>query len=191
MKDMLGNEAINLPEEGEVEVWAVCSEWPNYQVSSFGNVIGRYGRPLKPQMDKNGYLKVWVYGEKGVRKKVFVHRLVAKEFCEGWSPEANICDHDDFCHCNNYYKNLSWQTPKESTAHRRKITRNTNCYTTPILLIDKNNQVVRRFSCPNDAVKEMGVSKHQLLVQLNGNRTPFSYGYYVREADWEAKQNDD
>lgn len=34
MKDFHGNEAINLPEVGEEEVWKVIKDFPKYEVSS-------------------------------------------------------------------------------------------------------------------------------------------------------------
>ena len=38
MRDMLGNEAINLPAEGEVEIWKPVEGWSRYEISSFGRV---------------------------------------------------------------------------------------------------------------------------------------------------------
>lgn len=189
MKDMLGNEAVNLPEIGEEEIWVECEDWPGYFVSSFGNVRGKKSKKiLIPYQDKNGYLKVWLYNTLG-RKKVLISRLVAQAFCDGWDEEHNICDHIDRCRCNNYYKNLRWQNASESMRNRKVSKPRTNYYTTPILLISHNGKVLRRFVNPKEAVEELHVSKHQLYQQLNQVRVAYPFGYFMRETDWEALQD--
>ena len=59
---MLGNEAINLPAEDEVEIWKPVEGWTRYEISSFGRVRNVVkGNILTPILDKNGYYKVVLY----------------------------------------------------------------------------------------------------------------------------------
>ena len=62
------------------EHWVDVDLLPNYIVSNYGRVINKNtGHELKPFPDSNGYLKVGLY-HKGIRRTVYLHRLVAKAF---------------------------------------------------------------------------------------------------------------
>ena len=63
MKDMLNNEAVNLPSPDEEEIWVSMAEmgYPRYQISSFGRLRGISGEILHPSTDKNGYLYLHCY----------------------------------------------------------------------------------------------------------------------------------
>lgn len=50
-------------------------------------------------------------------KRLTVHRLVAKYFCEGWSPENNVVNHKDGNPQNNHADNLEWCTQKDNIGH--------------------------------------------------------------------------
>lgn len=83
------------------------------------------GRLLSPSPMKTGYLSV-DYSEKGKRKVLYVHRLVAGVFCanpNGW-PHVN---HIDGNKENNHPDNLEWCTHKQNMQHamRNRLTQQT------------------------------------------------------------------
>ena len=144
MRDMLGNEAINLPAEGEVEIWKPVEGWSRYEISSFGRVRNVVkGNILTPILDKNGYHKVVLYkSENGqtVKKDWRIGRLVCQAFWGEPEGDKKIADHIDRCRNNNYYKNLRWVSYSESMANRNMSkSRNFNYgdKKTPILLLDR------------------------------------------------------
>lgn len=144
MKDIFGNEATILPEEGEEEIWVDVVGYPQYEVSTFGNIKNKKRKnKLTPRTDKNGYEIVWLYhgmdDEGTSRKCVKVHRIVCEAFYGTPAPDE-ICDHRDFCRSNNYYKNLRWVDRSESVKHRRPIKRDNvvTLKSTPVVLVDKN-----------------------------------------------------
>lgn len=104
------------------EIWKEIDGYPNYKVSSMGNVKNyKSGRILKPTA-KDGYLSVALYNANG-RKYFFVHRLVACAFIPNPSdyPEVN---HKDEIRSNNCLSNLEWCTSKYNAnygMHNAKI----------------------------------------------------------------------
>ena len=88
-----------------------------YEVSSVGRVRNKKTkRNLKPDKDKNGYLRICLYKE-GIAKKYFVHRLVAKAFVPNPENKPQI-DHINTIKTDNYYKNLRWATPIENSNNK-------------------------------------------------------------------------
>ena len=98
-----------------------------YYISTYGRIKNLKGQILKPDKDKDGYLKFTLQGKNGKKIKRFSHRLVGLQFIPNPTnkPEINhinvinknghfICRHDD-----NYYKNLEWVTHKENIQHSR------------------------------------------------------------------------
>lgn len=62
------------------EVWVSLDGLSNYSVSSYGRVINVHtGVELKPSKTRNGLLRVNL-SRNGVKKTVYLHRLVAKCF---------------------------------------------------------------------------------------------------------------
>ena len=112
----------------KLEVWKDIEDYPNYQVSNFGNVKSkeRYTKQrngmslrkeklLKPQKDKKGYMQVILYNENGY-KHFKVHTLVATYFVPnlGEKPQVNHLDGNKE---NNHYSNLEWCTDLENKHH--------------------------------------------------------------------------
>lgn len=99
----------------------VVDGFPNYQVDELGNVFSTaHGSPrlLKLKEDKDGYFRVNLCN-KGNRKTVSVHRLVAKAFIE--NPKGlPIVNHLDSNRKNNEVTNLEWCTAKENWHHACK-----------------------------------------------------------------------
>ena len=60
------------------EIWRKIKSFPNYQVSNFGNVKNIVTNKKISQWKKeNGYLQVTLHVN-GIKKNLYVHRLVAE-----------------------------------------------------------------------------------------------------------------
>ena len=74
-----------------------CSN--EYLVDSRGFVIGKKGNPLKPSINHKGYEIIQLMID-GKRIGIAVHTLVARAFCNGYSPEKQV-NHKDGVKTNN------------------------------------------------------------------------------------------
>ena len=92
------------------ETWKIIENWPDYAVSTFGNVKNvKTDKMLKPFLRNNsGYLAVYLYNN-GKRQILSVHVLVAKAFLPDTNknPDGTIMighhqvNHRDECKTNN------------------------------------------------------------------------------------------
>lgn len=115
------------------ETWvSVCCYLGIYEVSEMGRVrsLDRYcrvggggvnfvkGRVLQPEI-RRGY-SILKLCDGGVRKRVFVHRLVADAFVENpeYKPQVN---HIDGVKQNNTAANLEWCTAFENVEHAKRL----------------------------------------------------------------------
>ena len=93
--------------------WKTISECKKYSVSNSGLVKNnKTGKTLKPYDNGNGYQKVTLC-DNGKVKRLFVHRLVAMAFVEGYK-EGLTVDHINAKRDDNNYKNLQWMTLEEN-----------------------------------------------------------------------------
>ena len=114
----------------EPESWELLTADPliksMYEISTYGRVRNiNTGKILKPDVDKDGYLKFTLQSVNNTKIKRFSHRLVGLQYIPNPlnKPEINhirveilddkpVCNHDD-----NYYKNLEWCTRQENIDH--------------------------------------------------------------------------
>ena len=146
-----------------VEEWRTVPDFPNYEVSNFGNVrskdriVSRKGNPanlkgfpLKTKVSR-GYERVTLYsGNRELHKQIFVHRLVALAFIP--NPNNYPCiNHIDENKLNNHVSNLEWCTHKYNSNYGTAIERRVKHqdwesiarkHSTPVRQIDKNGKVV-------------------------------------------------
>ena len=100
-----------------METWRpIVGHEDRYEVSSSGNVRNIItGRQLKAHLSVNGYYRVVLYSNSGV-KTCPVHRLVAGSFLP--NPEnLPVVNHIDSNPKNNDVENLEWCTYKHNTQH--------------------------------------------------------------------------
>lgn len=116
----------------EKEIWKDIPGYEGwYQVSNFGGIrsMDRYvnyrdnrkpvfykGRVIKPQRCSNGYLFVYLYGQRSSRSHL-IHRLVGLCFVNNNKNKPHI-NHIDGDKENNHHSNLEWVTRSENQKHR-------------------------------------------------------------------------
>ncbi len=98
--------------------WKSITEFPNYSVSSLGEVKNtKTNRVLKTWKNNSGYLCISLY-KGGKKYNKTIHRLVATTFLGKSSLEVNHIDGDKE---NNTLPNLELVTSKENKAHAKKL----------------------------------------------------------------------
>lgn len=129
-----------------------------YEVSDDGKIRNLSGRILKTFKINSGYEAVSLYRNKS-KRNLLVHRIVAREFCKGYSRELDV-DHLNNNREDNRAVNLRWVTRKEniqdcvsrgvnSIAHARKFINNTKKVK---MICPETNRTIRVFNSINEAV---------------------------------------
>ena len=113
------------------ETWKMINGFPNYEVSTYGNVRNaKTGRILKPFIEnkQKHYLRVELFNN-GKGHKLYVHVLVAKAFLPdtGRNPDGTLMkghhqvNHRDENKRNNNVLNLEWTDYKYNLAYSNML----------------------------------------------------------------------
>ncbi len=88
-----------------MEEWRIINDYPNYSISSLGNVRNNTtGNLLKPDISR--YYRV-VLSKNNKTKSYSIHRLIGIHFLPNWNNYPEI-DHIDRDKTNNKVFNLRW-----------------------------------------------------------------------------------
>lgn len=175
------------------EIWKDIKGYEGlYQVSNMGQVkrlhtaeskgIGNYERKehlLKQRQNNKGYMLVDLYkGNK--REQVLVHRLVATAFLQ--KPYGcNIINHIDENPKNNNVGNLEWCTQKYNMNYGTTPYRIGKGNSKPIKQLDRQGNIVARFTSAMQAQRETNVSNGCINDCLKGRRK--TAGGYIWQYD--------
>lgn len=115
-----------MKKDENAEIWKTIEEFPEYEVSSFGNVRGpprlrgSQSRVLMKQKTRFGYKLVGLWDREAYKQfNRFVHVLVAKAFIGEKPSTKHQVAHGDGTRSNNFVENLRWATSKENCDDRR------------------------------------------------------------------------
>lgn len=99
-------------------IWKTIEEYPQYEVSSEGQVR-RNAKILKPQLNSKGYYRINICVDSKISKPL-LHRLVAKAFIPNPEnkPQVNHINGDK---TDNRVENLEWVTNSENLLHGRRL----------------------------------------------------------------------
>jgi hypothetical protein len=97
-----------------MEIWKDIEEFPGYQVSNYGRVIGKTGKILKGFISK-GYMYMG-YRVNGKKKSRLIHRSLAIAFIPNPKNKPTV-NHINGNKLDNRVENLEWATYKEQTKH--------------------------------------------------------------------------
>lgn len=154
------------------EEWKYITENTNYEVSSLGRIRNSKGYIFKPYINNSGYKSVKLVG---VDERL-VHRLVAKEFCEGFAEGLQV-NHIDGVRTNNNVNNLEWVTPRENIQDA--FTRGTGDTRTArdsinlkkrVTQITLDGKPVRIWDSMTQATEELGLSPGKISDVCSGKR---------------------
>jgi len=152
-----------------MEEWRVCDEFPNYELSSLGNVRSiphttiqrngkerrEKGRQLKTHVSHNGYVYAsFCKNEKATTRPI--HRLILKAFKGDPPSPDHECDHIDRNKQNNAIDNLRWVTKSQNQANRGMPKHNTSgelyiMIQYKVIFTREGNQVSKSFSTMEEA----------------------------------------
>lgn len=160
------------------ENWKQIKNHPGYLISDLGNVWSiKTGRNRKQNENSAGYLRVQL-GAKG--KKLFVHRLVAEAFVEGYFDGA-VVNHKDLDKHNNKASNLEWVSRSENSKHAYIHGHQTGSFKNKpyVAMSEDGKQTV--FESAKELVKFLGFSKSKLYNLLDENKSAHlaDVGIYV------------
>jgi hypothetical protein len=91
------------------------AEYKGYYVTKCGKVFNRYGRELKPSLNKGGY-RFLSLSYQGKTKTTMLHRMLAECFIPNPNNYPQI-NHKDGNKLNNELSNLEWCTPSYNVQH--------------------------------------------------------------------------
>ena len=158
------------------EIWKDIKGYEgSYKISNYGRVMcldaRHYGKIKRPQIDKDGYEKVWL-SRNSKKKPFFIHRLVALHFID--NPEQKpVVNHKDGNKRNNRLDNLEWCTHSENDKHAFKIgLRRPHCGGTskPVVqIMDDGTQ--RVFKSISEASRKTGISATSISYCVNGKQS--------------------
>jgi hypothetical protein len=129
-----------------------------------GDIINvERGCVIEPLVNSNGYLRYCLF-EKGKKKQMFVHRLVAKAFLPAVEG-ADYVDHINRNRLDNRAENLRWVTMSQNNlnATMRKDKKNSTiknvikCFDNYrwCVTIDGNKQFGKCYKSQDDAAKDL------------------------------------
>ena len=153
----------------EVETFVKIEGFENYEVSNLGKIRNiKSGRILKPQPDKDGYLRLGLY-ENNKKKKLFLHRIIATTFID--NPEGKPCvNHIDENKLNNDLSNLEWCTIRENNIHGTRIKRIAEKRSIEVIQLDLNDNILNVFKSMVQAEQETGVFASSIGACCSGKR---------------------
>jgi hypothetical protein len=175
-----------------MEIWKPVVGFEGYEVSNLGRVRSldrvidrpsgyrgnqckRDGQLLTVGKNNNGYTRVGLTGEKGL-KTLSVHRLVAKAFIENPENKPTV-NHVDGDKTNNNVENLEWATILENNQHAyvaglksgQKGSRHPNAIITPEII--QQARILRENGNTYASIGLMfGVHRQTIADALTGRR---------------------
>jgi len=148
----------------------------NYSVDDTGRVFGRRGRELCQSLSHDGYKRIGIFNDDGVRKTVKTHRLVLYAFF-GPCPAGQEGRHLDGDRLNNNVSNLAWGTKAENGKDKRRHERSYNNGNESARHVDRDTKSIvvemRERAAAGESVRsfyaEYGVSYAYARKIVNGS----------------------
>lgn len=178
------------------EIWKDVTGFEGfYQVSTLGRVrsldrkiVGKDGFPRlhKGRVMSPGVIhgyKFLYLNKDGVKKRWYVHRLVASEFIPNPKGYPQI-NHKDEDRGNNQVDNLEWCTSKYNCNYGNHTKRVAEKLSIPIVCLDMVNMELKRFPSSKAGAKKLNIDDRQIArVVLNANTTHKHY-IFIKEHEY-------
>ena len=155
------------------EIWKDIKGYEGYyQISSEGQVKSLISNKILIGDTNNlGYKRVVLYTP--IKKRFFIHRLVALHFCEGYA-ENLVVNHKDGNKQNNKAENLEWITHSQNDLHAfqnnlRKVYPCT--FKHKIFAYDKNTlELVKIYANTKECEDDLKVARTNIYNCCNGKQ---------------------
>ena len=158
-----------------MEIWKDIEGYEGlYQVSNYGNVKSlRTNKLLNPS---NGEYKQVTLCDKGNRKTISIHRLVAVAFIENKYNYYYINHRDENKH-NNYVDNLEWCNKKYNENYGTRNDRISSKLTKyKVVQYDADNNVIKIWNNLREIALTTGFKKTN-IASCCRNKIDNAYGY--------------
>lgn len=165
-----------------MEIWKDIHDYEGYyQISSEGRVKSLISNKiLIGDTNSSGYRRVMLYAP--VKKRFFIHRLVALHFCEGYSNNL-IVNHKDGNKQNNKAENLEWITRSQNDVHafKNNLRKSNPCtFKHKILAYDKNTlELIKTYNDTKECEEDLKVARSNIYNCCNGKQKSCK-GYILR-----------
>lgn len=163
------------------------TDFPNYFVNRNGDIINKYFKKIKPVLSFQGYWRVGLWNN-GKVKRMFVHRIVAKQFIPNFENKPSV-NHKNGIRTDNSIDNLEWVTPSENNFHKIRVLKST-AGTVKRGQTRKNHpaskkiwckELNRTFDCILDASEELGIGRFSISRSLKEGSRRCGYHFYFLE----------
>lgn len=152
----------------KVEIWRDVKGYEGlYQVSSLGNIRSVECKNLRWHITF-GHASVWLYKGR-VRKKKFVHRLVAEAFLENPN-KCNIVNHKDENGLNNHVENLEWCDAKYNTNYGTCIERRADRCKKNVQQFDLSGALIKNWHGIVEAAVVLRIDPSSITKAAKGKR---------------------
>lgn len=148
-----------------------------YKISNMGRIKGlgfkrnKFSRNkeglLQPYINNHGYQTITLTDRSGKSKTHSIHQLVGKHFIDNPN-NYDIIDHINTNSADNRYFNLRWVTQQENMNNDKTIEK----FTKPVIVLDKNGNVISNGLGVAETAKNIGVSD-SLLINLLKSHKPY------------------
>ena len=168
-----------------MEEFKEIQDFPNYQISNYGNVFSKNrNKILSPCDDSHGYLMVhlWKNNRQYVKK---IHRLVAETFLENPNNFQDV-NHKDENKKNNNISNLEWISRKDNLNYGTRNQRANATRKKPVYQIDKDTlDIINKFDSAKDASKQTGINSSNITqVCKHSRKTAGNYIWKFVEEEY-------
>lgn len=168
-----------------MEVWKDIKDYEGYyQISSYGRVKNiKTGNILTGDINNTGYKRVCLYSP--IKKRFFIHRLVAYHFCEGYQEDL-VVNHKDGNKQNDNADNLEWITRSANDLHAYKLNlRKSHPCQFKHRIVAYNidtNQIVKIYNNVQECCDDLKVARANIYNCCNGKqKTCRGYGLKYEE----------
>lgn len=138
------------------EEWKTINDYPNYSISSLGNVKNKNGFILKTNPIAGLYSQVKLYNNNGKHSKCFlVSRLVGIHYLPNWN-DCNEIDHLNGNGFDNRVCNLRWVNRSQNSRYRSKFKNCLSPYKGVCFRKNKQSKCWTAHICINKKLKNLG-----------------------------------